>query len=93
MANSDTNTQPWHADRIVGIPFLVEKLGDESRGRDLSNLPALAPAASAYETSRLKTAGCGSGHIRRSRRTIGPLVCQDEQNRHTFLRVIPHDDR
>jgi len=32
MANSDTNTQPWHADRIVRIPFLVEKLGDESWG-------------------------------------------------------------
>jgi hypothetical protein len=46
-----------------------------------------------YETSRLKTAGCGSGHIRRSRRTIGPLVCQNEQNRHTFLRVIRHQDR
>jgi len=46
-----------------------------------------------YETSRLKTASCGSGQIRRSRRTIGPLVCQNEQNRHTFLRVIRHQDR
>jgi hypothetical protein len=36
MANSDTKTQPWCADRIVLIPFLVEKLGHESRGLDLS---------------------------------------------------------
>ena len=34
-----------------------------------------------------------SGHIRCCWRTIGPLVCQDEQNRHTFLRVIRHHDR
>ena len=37
MANSDTKTQPWSADRIILIPFLAEKLrgtkvGD---GRDL----------------------------------------------------------
>ena len=37
--------------------------------------------------------GCGSGHIRWSRRTIGPLVCQDEQNRHPLLRVNRQHDR
>ena len=46
--------------------------------------------ASACEMSRVKTVGCGSGHILRSRRTIRPLIRQDEQNSHTFLRVIRH---
>ena len=44
MANSDTKTQPWCADRIVLTPFLVEKLGDESRVRELTEnatFPAL----------------------------------------------------
>ncbi len=45
-------------------------------------------SAVASEDRRLR-----SGHIRRSGRTIRPLVCQDEQNRHTFLRVIHHHYR
>ena len=52
----------------------------------------LEPAASAYEVSRLKDEACGSGHFRWSRRAIRPLIRQNEQNRHTFFRVIRHHD-
>src|SRR5262249_20823317 len=34
----------------------------------------------------------GTGQLRRSRRTIRPLIRQDEQNGHALLRVIRHQD-
>jgi hypothetical protein len=90
--DSDAQDLPILFDKTV-IDALVERcrrFGFRVPGELPPNrqLWRLEPVATAYQTSRLKTADCGSGHIRRSRRTIGPLVCQDEQNRHTLLRVI-----
>src|ERR1700727_63891 len=45
------------------------------------------------ETSCPRTTNCGSRVVRWRRRTVGPFVCQYEQNRHALLWVVHHHDR